>query len=237
MRIAYLEDDVEQAKLVMLWLEDAGHHCQHFGSGRAFIRGVNKDSFDILLLDWLLPDMNGDEVLHWVREKLDWHIPVLFITQRDAEEDIVQALERGADDYMVKPVKLRELLARIAALGRRMGGPQEAASEILEAPPYIFNQNTHVISRNGVNIETTHKEFDLALFLFRNQGRVLSRGHILESVWGQNPDLNTRTVDTHISRLRNKLGLNKHDGWKLSAIYQHGYRLERVDESVVAEEG
>lgn len=236
MRIAYLEDDIEQAKLVMLWLEDAGHHCQHFETGRAFLRGVNKDSFDMLLLDWMLPDMNGDEVLDWVREKQDWHIPVLFITQRDSEEDIVHALERGADDYMVKPVKLRELLARIAALSRRMGGSQEAASEILEAPPFVFNQVSHVISRDGEKIETTHKEFDLALFLFRNQGRVLSRGHILESVWGQNPDLNTRTVDTHISRLRNKLGLSKNETWKLSAIYQHGYRLERVDENVVPEQ-
>jgi DNA-binding response OmpR family regulator len=79
----------------------------------------------------------------------------------------------------------------------------------------------------------TQKEFDLSLFLFRNQGRVLSRRHILESVWGQNPDLNTRTVDTHISRLRSKLGLNAQHAWKLSAIYQHGYRLERVENEMV----
>jgi DNA-binding response OmpR family regulator len=88
-----------------------------------------------------------------------------------------------------------------------------------------------VIARNGAGVDLTQKDFDLAVFLFRNVGNLVSRGHILESVWGRNPDLNTRTVDTHISRLRGKLGLVPERGWRLTAIYQHGYRLEQVEQA------
>ena len=119
MRIALLEDDVSQAGIVELWLSEAGHSCQHFETGKSFIKGIINESFDLLILDWVLPDMNGDEVLSWVRDNINWHIPVLFVTMRDDETDIVAALEAGADDYMIKPVKQMEMLARINALGRR----------------------------------------------------------------------------------------------------------------------
>ena len=153
---------------------------------------------------------------------------------RDDETDIVTALEAGADDYMIKPVKQMEMLARINALGRRSLA-QDDQKQILEVPPFTLDPVARTVERNGDNIEMTYKEFDLAMFLFRNIGRIMSRGHILENVWGRNPDINTRTVDTHISRLRNKLGLNKENGWKLSAIYQHGYRLEKLDSHGVQE--
>jgi DNA-binding response OmpR family regulator len=227
-RIALLEDDAQQAQLVSLWLEAAGHACQHFESGKSFIKNVSHDSFDLLLLDWNLPDIDGDEVLSWVRQRVDWHIPVLFVTSRDSEEDIVHVLERGADDYMVKPIRRGELIARVAALARRaQGTPKD--HEKIETGDLTLDLVHRSISRGGEAIELTGKEFDLALFLIKNTGRILSRGHILESVWGRSPDINTRTVDTHVSRIRKKLDLNPERGWRLSAIYQHGYRLERID--------
>jgi len=232
LRIALLEDDNDQAELVALWLQGAGHEVRVFPASRDFQKAVSRDSFDLLILDWVLPDLNGDEVLKWVRQTVDWPIPVLFMTQRDAEEDVVHILELGADDYMAKPVSQALLTARVNALGRR-SRPREDGKQAAEYGVYRLDPNTHSITVNGEAIELTSREFDLALFMFRNAGRVLSRGHILESVWGSNPDLNTRTVDTHVSRLRKKLNISEENGWRLRAIYQHGYRLEPM-ESVVA---
>jgi DNA-binding response OmpR family regulator len=117
------------------------------------------------------------------------------------------------------------MLARITALGRRS---QALVDEnAVEFGEFSVDVTAHTIMREGVSIELTHKEFELALFLFRNIGRLLSRSHILESVWGQSAQLNTRTVDTHISRIRNKLDLVPERGWRLSGVYHHGYRLER----------
>ncbi|MDX5151606.1 MAG: response regulator transcription factor [Acidiferrobacterales bacterium] len=228
MRIALLEDDKDQAALVNLWLEGAGHEVKIYPTGREFQKAVARDSYDLLVLDWILPDINGDEVLKWVRETVDWPIPVLFMTQRDAEEDVVHILELGADDYMSKPVSQAVLIARINALGRR-ARPRNENEQTTDYGAYNLDPKTHTVSVNGEAIELTSREFDLAWFLFRNSGRVLSRGHILEAVWGSSPDLNTRTVDTHISRLRKKLNISEENGWRLKAIYQHGYRLESLN--------
>ncbi len=212
---------------MQVWLEAVGHTVQHFADGKSFMAGIAGQDFELLVMDWILPDIGGDEVLSWVREHIDWTIPVIFVTQRDSEEDVVYVLEKGADDYMTKPVKPLEMLARITALGRR-AIPDSHASDVLEFPPFQFQQNSRSLICDGKAIELTQKEYDLALYVFRNAGRLLSRGHLLESVWGRNADLNTRTVDTHISRIRNKLGLSAERGWRLSAVYQHGYRLERM---------
>jgi len=229
LRIALLEDDKDQAALVNLWLEGAGHEVKIYPTSREFQKAVARESYDLLVLDWILPDINGDEVLKWVRETVDWPIPVLFMTQRDAEEDVVRILELGADDYMAKPVSQAVLIARINALGRR-ARPREDNDQSTDYGAYHLDPKIHTISVNGEVIELTSREFDLAWFLFRNSGRVLSRGHILEAVWGSSPDLNTRTVDTHISRLRKKLDISEANGWRLKAIYQHGYRLESLNQ-------
>jgi len=226
MRIALLEDDQDQANLFLEWLKGAGHTCEHFKSGKLFVRNIRHGSYDMLILDWMVPEMDGFEVLAWVRENFDWPIPVLFLTARDDEDDIVRALQQGADDYVVKPAKQRELLARIKAVARRASAVDEADTQIA-MPPYLIDLANHAIYRDGVRVEVTQKEYELIVFLFRNVGRVLSRAHILESVWGRNPDVNTRTVDTHVSRIRGKLEITPESGWKLSSIYQHGYRLER----------
>jgi len=223
MRIALLEDDRSQAELIRMWLQDAEHDCQTFELGKQLIRELGRDTYDLLVLDWMLPDIEGIEVLRWIREHIDWPIPILFVTGRDTESDIVAALESGADDYMSKPVKRLEMLARIKAISRRAISQDEPQMEFGD---YLIDTNLRNVYLQGKPIELTQKEFDLVLFLFRCAGRVLSRGHILESVWGRSPDINTRTVDTHISRIRNKLDLRAGHGWQLRAVYQHGYRLE-----------
>ena len=225
MRIALLEDDLDQAKLIEVWLSDAGHQPYVYYAGSQMVGALSKESFDVIMLDWEVPDMTGFEVLQWVRENLDWSCPVLFITQRDQEKDVVKALEAGADDYMAKPINRAEMLARINAIHRRNNPPSDDEA-ILEIPPYVIDLKKRTIVCHQAEIDLTQKEYELALFILRNVGKVLSRGYLLERVWGKNPDINTRTVDTHVSRLRRKLAFNKENGWKLTSVYQHGYRLE-----------
>ena len=228
MQIALVEDDPAQAEIVQSWLKQAGHDCRHFPNGKAFIYDAKRHTFDLIILDWMLPDTTGPDLLNWVRENIDWKIPVLFTTSRDNEQDIVFALTHGADDYMIKPIKPQETIARINALLRR-SAPADTDDNILEAPPYVFDIANRGLSINTEAVELTQKEYDLALFLFRHAGRLLSRSYLLENIWGMNSGLQTRTVDTHISRIRKKLGLGPEAGWRLSSVYQHGYRLEQTN--------
>ena len=227
MRIALLEDDPDQSELLGLWLEDAEHTIIQATTGRDFLRDVRRESFDLYLIDWLLPDLSGIDVLHKLRDGLQDFTPVLIATVKKEERDIVQALEAGADDYLVKPIRRGELIARVDAVCRRASGGHKS-TRIRNADPYVIDEIHKQVRLNDNSISLTSREFDLTAFLFRNTGKVVSRGHILQVVWGiDNNDVSTRTVDTHISRLRKKLGLNGTNGWKLSAIYQHGYRLEQ----------
>jgi DNA-binding response OmpR family regulator len=227
MRIALLEDDTDQAALLVHWLTAAGHHCTHFTESKPFIRSLSRDSFDLLILDWMVPEMSGLEVLKWVRSNLEWPVLVLFVTQKDDEKHIVAALEAGADDYMTKPVKQLEMAARINALGRRAGMLDDEQA-VMEFEPYRIDVSSHTVTVGGEPIKLTQKEYELVVFLFKNVGRIVSRSHLLESVWGTNPDINTRTIDTHMSRIRSKLDMTAEKGWRLISIYQHGYRLEKL---------
>ena len=234
MRIALLEDDPAQSDLVRLWITGAGHICHSFDRSREFMRVLAHDSFDLLVLDWELPDLNGDEVLTWARANGHENVPVLFTTARNEEQDIVAALKAGADDYLVKPLRKDELLARIGALARRSGARTSPRAGF-KVGEFEVDPDRRVVTRDGKAVDLTQKDFDLAAFLFKNVGNLVSRGHILETVWGRSPELNTRTVDTHVSRLRTKLGLTPENGWRLSAIYQHGYRLEQLPADAAAE--
>lgn len=225
MRITLVEDDSALAEMMAYWIRSAGHDCRVLKEGSTLIRELGHDSIDTVILDWMLPDTDGIELLRWIRQNVNWPLPVIFVTGKDSEADIVQALTEGADDYMTKPVQRFELLARIDAVSRR-SQVHESAQSLLEFGSYTIDVETRSVSLNGEPIELTQKEFDLVLFLFRNAGRILSRGYIMESVWGRSPDLNTRTVDTHMSRIRSKLKLRAENGWRLRAVYQHGYRLE-----------
>ncbi len=229
MRVALLEDEPAQAELIQMCLKTANHDSQHFSTGKSFLKSVMNDTYDLLIMDWNIPDANGPDVLKEIRDRLDWEIPVLFVTSRISEDDIVYALEQGADDYMTKPVKQKEVIARVNALERRTRAKTERDT-ILELPPYTININNREFRKHGTLVELTQKEFDVALLLFSNRGRLLSRKYLLQRVWGQTADLNTRTVDTHISKIRTKLGINPAEGWRLSSVYQHGYRLEQNEQ-------
>ncbi|HVB84913.1 MAG TPA: response regulator transcription factor [Rhodanobacteraceae bacterium] len=224
--IGSLEDDAEQAALIQLWLEGAGYDTRIFANAVEFRRGLGNEGVDLLLLDWMLPDASGLEVLEWIRTAGNADLPVVFLTARASESDIVRGLEAGADDYVVKPPKQGELLARVAAVLRRRAGEADAAAQ-MEIPPYAVDLTRRRVRILDRDIELTQREFELASYLFRRHGRIVSRDALLENVWNLSPTITTRTVDTHVSRLRKKLELTGEHGWKLTAVYQHGYRLEQ----------
>ena len=226
MRIALLEDQQEQAQHIQAILAERGYQCDHFATGQSFMSAVLHRSYDLLILDWQIPDSSGIEVLESVRAQLNWQIPVVFLTQRDSESDIVCALDAGADDYLCKPAREAELVARIKALARRTN--PESEKEVLSFGPFEVNTQHRTITLHGELLTLTDKDFDLTLFLFQNQGRLLTRDVLLERVWGMANDINTRTVDTHMSRLRRRLGLNPENGFRIKTIYQRGYRLEAM---------
>ena len=228
MRIAYLEDDKNQAEIVTGWLTDAGHDVKHYTESVPFLQDCGKESFDFFLLDWILPDISGDEVLVIVRQEKRLDTPILFTTSRDSEEDIVTALQKGADDYMIKPLRQREMLSRIEAIYRRTHSLINN-DVIMTFGPYEIDTVKRVILVHGKPVELTGKQFDLSVFLFRHLGRWISRGHILETIWNKNTSVMTRTLDTHMSRIRSKLNLRSENGFRLIPIYNYGYRLERID--------
>jgi DNA-binding response OmpR family regulator len=230
LRIAILEDDPDQLALLSRWLGNAGHHVHGYLRGNELLRSAERESFDLFVLDWEVPDISGVEVLRWIRANLSKSVPVLFVTVRETEEDIVYALNTGADDYMIKPVRQSETLARVGALLRR-SYPQKEETDLL-FPPYVIDTLNGIARINGVPIELTPKEFEIVVLLFRNFDRLMSRGHLQEAVWGRTAELPTRTVDTHISQVRKKLGLRGEHGYRVAAIYNYGYRLKRVPDEV-----
>jgi DNA-binding response OmpR family regulator len=226
LRIALLEDDPDHADTTVRALHTAGHSCEVFARGEAFLRAALHDTFDVLILDWGLPDMTGVQVLDSIRQRQE-AVPVLFLTSRDAEQDVVEALSHGADDYLAKPPRPAELLARLVALKRRADSAG-AMPKPLSVPPFVLDPTSSSVKLNGEPVELTLRQFQLALVLFRNVGRLLSRTYLLEAVWGLNDQVQTRTLDIHISQLRSALKLPE-NGWRITSVYAHGYRLEPLD--------
>ena len=216
MHIAIVEDDPFQRQFLTMLVESGGHRAASFSQGRDFINALDTETFDLLLLDWMLPEMSGDQILAVLRQRNGLELPVIVVT----------ALRQGADDYIVKPPKSLELLARMEALTRRA---RNARVGVLRAGPYEIDRDRRTVTYQGAPIDLTQKEFDLAVYLFQNSGKLLSRVKLLEQVWGISSEVDTRTVDTHVSRVRRKLKLDSAAGWKLLPVYGFGYRLDSTE--------
>lgn len=228
MRIAILDDEEEVRAFVAATLTAAGHTCYIFSNARTLFTKLRQETFDLLVVDWNMPDKSGIEILQWVGQNVDPRIPAILLTNRNTDEDIVAGLDAGADDYVIKPAQASVLLARASAVLRRTAPPKATgASETYG--PYTIHPTLHTVDVEGETITLTAKEFELAAALFRNMHRALSRSYLLETVWGRNPDLPTRTLDAHISRVRAKLGLRPERGFRLTPVYSYGYRLEALE--------
>lgn len=227
MRIAALDDDLLQLEFYTRALTAIGHACHTYASGSEFMHHLRRETFDLLIVDWELPDACGPEIVTWAREQLGPQIPILFVTHRQQESDVVQGLACGADDYLGKPVGVAELVARLHALERR-AYPQTQSQPVLTFGRYHFTPQTRALTVDGQSVELKAREYDLALFLFRHLGRLLSRDHLRDAVWGQSAEVISRSLDTHVSRLRQQLDLCPDNGYVISAVYGIGYRLEAV---------
>ena len=235
MRCAVLDDDKAQTELVAKLLADAGHQCEVFHQGRALINRLRQDTFDLLVIDWNMPGMTGIEVLETVRQGQHAALPILMITSRADDEDVVTGLAAGADDYILKPLTPVVFLARVDAALRRaqLNRPQKTAASF---GVYSFDVPTETATVNGRQVKLTAKEMALAMMLFENMSRPLSRSYLLESIWGQSPEAETRTLDAHVSRIRSKLNLRAENGYRVLPVYSYGYRLEPTTTGAMAKE-
>lgn len=225
-KIAYVEDDPDHRALIDVILGSAGYHCEAFDDASGFLRAMNEQVFDALLVDWVLPGMSGLELVRLLRQRADT-IPILGISNLSHEQDIIQGLNAGADDYLTKPVRKNELLARINALLRR-GKPawRNQDSPIFRIGNYEIDKRSCLILLAGQEVDLTPREYDVALFLFQNVGRLIPRQEIERAVWGHTIPNTSRTVDTHVYKLRTKLALGPQNGVRLVSIYSYGYRLD-----------
>jgi DNA-binding response OmpR family regulator len=222
--ILVVEDERDLSNLVRRHLEDEGHRVVQAFDGAAAVRAVERERPDLVILDWMLPGLDGLEVARRVR-KLSI-VPILMLTARSEEIDRVLGLEVGADDYLTKPFGVRELLARVRAMLRRVELFREAQSAeappVLTAGPLVVDLAQHVATVDGAPVDLTPKEFDLLALLVRNPGRAFSRDYLIERVWGYDAGGFDRTVDTHVLRLRKKLGAA---GERIETVWGVGYRL------------
>jgi DNA-binding response OmpR family regulator len=233
MRVLVVEDDPAQSQAVEKSLQGFGHEITEVNSGEKAIRFLKSDSADLVILDWQLPKMSGFDVLHWIRAQMGADLPVLFLTSKALEIDIVRALEAGADDYVVKPYRTAEFVARVNAALRRVKQDLRTNS-IVQAGNYAVDSNERTVQLSGEKIALTPKEFDLVALLFNNPGRIISRDLMATAVWGHGFDAASRTLDTHMYRIRQKLTFDRTDGVRLSAVYTHGYRLDVISQSKTA---
>lgn len=232
-RAVILEDDVAQGRRIQQLLEAFGCECLLYEDGRTLLRDLHRASFDLFIIDWSVPHVEGPDIVRWIRRNIAERVPVLFVTSRDDEKDIIEALECGADDYMVKPIRAGELQARVRALWRRAYPADPPAS--LESGAYVFDLHRKEVRLHGVPVVLKPREYKLAQYLFNNVGRLLSRDQLMAEIWGTDV-IESRTLVTHISQIRRKLALRPENGFRLLPVYSLGYRLEAVG-AAEAEQG
>ena len=204
--IYFLEDDPSIRKLVIYTLNSQGMEAEGFELPSQFWAAMERQLPSLVLLDLMLPEEDGLHILKRIRAGASTaRLPVILITAKGTEYDKVVGLDGGADDYIAKPFGMMELVSRVNALLRRAAAPTAPAGDVLECGPIELRVLEHTVSAGGVPVELTLKEFDLLRALLRNVGRVLSRGQLLEDVWGMTFVGETRTVDVHIQTLRQKL--------------------------------
>ena len=255
-RVAILEDDEDQSFVLCKWFREAGFEPTAFAAGRVLIDFLKKETVDLVIVDWQLPDMPGVEVVRVLREELNLVMPIVIATSRNLEEDIVEGLNAGADDYVVKPLRHAEVIARAESIIRRVKARDLEISSLQSITTYSAYQlelASRSVSFNQQKVVLRDKEFQFATMLFEHSEKIaagathegaqppaqeLSRREIHEHIWTTIPyGISTRTIDTHAYRLRVKLELDGRHGYALKAVRGQGYRLEKtVAGAVIAED-
>lgn len=224
MRVALAEDDADIAEHMQSAIAQTGIVCDLFIDGKALQTGLKRTTYDAVLVDWNMPPPTGIEVIRWAHESMDAPPPFIMMTSRSDPDDIVSALEAGAADYIVKPENTAVVVARLKSAARRGKGPEK--DRMVEFGQYRFDRLEQTATLAGDQIKLTAKEFALALILFDNRDRPLSRSYLLGEVWGSSDQVETRTLDMHVSRVRSKLSLRPENGYVVQSVFGFGYRLE-----------
>ena len=223
-KLLLVEDDLALAELLEYRFESEGYEVRVTGDGDEALVLAAEDAPDLVILDWMIEGTSGIEVCRRLRrEKATAHVPIIMLTAREAEDDRVRGLDTGADDYVTKPFSPRELLARVAAVLRRMR--PALAGEALEVGDLRLDPVAHRVERKGQPIRLGPTEYRLLRFFMEHPRRVFSRGQLLDAVWGNDSDIGERTVDVHIRRLRQAITL-PHTADPIRTVRSAGYALE-----------
>jgi two-component system, OmpR family, response regulator RegX3 len=225
-RVLIVEDEESFADPLAFLLRKEGFTAAVASTGQQALEEFDRNGADIVLLDLMLPGMSGTDVCKALRQRST--VPVIMVTARDSEIDKVVGLEIGADDYVTKPYSARELIARVRAVLRRGGesGDGELLPQVLAAGPVRMDVERHVVTVDGIEIPLPLKEFDLLEYLLRNVGRVLTRGQLIDRVWGADYVGDTKTLDVHVKRLRSKIEPDPASPRHLVTVRGLGYKFE-----------
>ena len=223
-RVLVVEDEESFSDALSFMLRREGYEVGVAADGASALDEFDRHGADLVLLDLMLPGISGTEVCRTLRQRST--VPIIMVTAKDGEVDKVVGLELGADDYVTKPFSSRELVARIRAVLRRRGEPEEMLPNILEAGPVRIDVDRHVVAVRGETIAMPLKEFDLLELLVRNAGRVLTRGQIIDRVWGSDYVGDTKTLDVHVKRLRAKIEEDPRNPTLILTVRGLGYKFE-----------
>lgn len=223
-RILLVEDEIALSDPLSYLLEREGYEVEVAADGPSAVAAFDRDGADLVLLDLMLPGLPGTEVCREIRQLST--VPIIMLTAKDSEVDIVVGLELGADDYVTKPYSTRELLARIRAVLRRRIEPDEAGDGIIAGGRVRMDVDRHTVEVDGQPVAMPLKEFELLELLMRNAGRVLTRGQLIDRVWGSDYFGDTKTLDVHIKRIRSKIEVTPSEPVQLVTVRGLGYRFE-----------